>query len=99
MDQHTFLQTMAGLGLLLASVLQYAVYKAPDAAVDDPHAKRSARRLMVAALACCGAYLISASIFGRKPDTPMVLFCGLIGVAQCVSALARLFPDRFHEHH
>lgn len=98
MDQHLFLQALAGLGLLFASVLQYAVYCAPDAAAEDRKAKQSARRLMILALTCLGMYLLWSAINGRSIDNPVVMFTGLIGVAQTVSALARLFPGMFHEH-
>lgn len=98
MDQHLILQALAALGLLFASMLQYAVYCAPDAATEDRQAKRSARRLMILALVCCGMYLLWATMNGKQADAPLVMFNGLLGVAQAVSALARLFPGVFDEH-
>lgn len=98
MDSHIIFQLAASLALALAAILQLAVYKAPDVAMDDIDPKRSARRLMILCLFCAFVYLSWASLAGHRAESPMVLILGLMGVSQAVSALTRLFPGGFHGH-
>lgn len=95
MQAHLFIQTLAVLALVLAALLQFGVLNAPDVP-DDPHIKRSGRKVMIVALVCAALYLAWQTFEGRRYDPPMVLLLGLIGMAQAVFGANRLFPSLNH---
>lgn len=76
--------------LFAATILQFAVYRAPD--LPDDHSIRVSTRLMLVGMAIGLTYLFYLTSNGTLADKPLTLVLGLIGVSQGNAAMHRLFP-------
>lgn len=95
MDQHLLFRVLVIAVLVAAVLLQLAVIKASDIP-SDCRAKLAARKVTILAMGI-GIVAIADTILNDRSANPVfVLAMGLVGMAQCVNAMVRLFPGGIH---
>lgn len=85
-----FLQILAGLGCLLAALMQFATHRSPD--IVDPPQIKHARMLTVAAMLIAAFALFGEAHAGRE-QALLGLVCGLFALGQILFGLDSLMEE------
>lgn len=83
------LHVLSALACLVAGLIHFAVLRSPD--VADTNVTRTARKIMIIAMLCCGTYILHA-IYVHKTPSPLYLLLGLMALSQVLFGLNSLLP-------
>lgn len=86
-----FLSYIFAVLVVLATLLQLAVDRAPD--IHDSHDNKAARRVLIAGLGCMSLWTIHACFVGREVNPLAYFGMLLIVLAEIAFCINRLFPD------